>query len=107
MAALASGQGAPAPESRATGLPVIGASCARPVTTMISETQFEHQLRIARADALTMRVLYLRRVAERLRWLVQQTEESGNVERAKRFARELAKTEAKRQKTELERANAW
>ena len=62
---------------------------------MISETQFEHQLRIARASALTMHVLYLRRLAERLRWLVQQTEESGNVERAKRFAKELAKAEAK------------
>ena len=74
---------------------------------MISETQFEHQLRIARADALTMRVLYLRRLAERLRWLVQQTEESSNVERTKRFAKELAKVEAKLQKTELERANAW
>ena len=54
-----------------------------------------------------MRVLYLRRLAERLRWLVQQTEESSNVERAKRFAKELAKVEAKLQKTELERANAW
>ena len=41
-----------------------------------------------------MRVLYLRRLAERLRWLVQQTEESSNVERAKRFAKELAKVEA-------------
>ena len=72
---------------------------------MISETQFEHQLRIARASALTMHVLYLRRLAERLRWLVQQTEESGNVERAKRFAKELAKAEAKLRKAELERAN--
>ena len=73
---------------------------------MISETQFENQLRIARASALTMHVLYLRRLAERLRWLVQQTEESGNVERAKRFAKELAKAEAKLRKAELERANA-
>ena len=63
---------------------------------MISETQFEHQLRIAHADALTMRVLYLRRLAERLRCgFVQQTEESSNVERTKRFAKELAKVEAK------------
>jgi hypothetical protein len=72
---------------------------------MISET-LEHQLRIARASELTMRVLYLRRLAERLRWLVQQTEESGNVERAKRFAKELAKTEAKLRKAEQERAHA-
>jgi hypothetical protein len=68
---------------------------------MISETL--EQLRIARASALTMRVLYLRRLAERLRWLVQQTEESGNAERAKGFAKELAKTEAKLQKVEQER----
>jgi ribosomal protein S7 len=72
---------------------------------MIPET-LEHQLQITRASALTMRVLYLRRLAERLRWLVQQTEESGNVERAKRFAKELAKTEAKLQKAEQERAHA-
>jgi hypothetical protein len=72
---------------------------------MISET-LEHQLQIARASALTMRVLYLLRLAERLRWLVQQTEESGNVERAKRFAKELAKTEAKLQKAEQEGAHA-
>jgi ribosomal protein S7 len=63
----------------------------------------EHQLRLARASALTMRVLYLRRLAERLRWLVQQAEKSGNVERTKRFAKELAKTEAKLQKAEQER----
>jgi hypothetical protein len=44
--------------------------CARPADlhAMISET-LEHQLRITRASALTMRVLYLRRLAERLRWL--------------------------------------
>jgi hypothetical protein len=72
---------------------------------MSSET-LEHQLRIARASALTMRVLYLQRLAERLRWLVQQTEESGNVERAKRFVKELAKTEAKLQKAEQEREHA-
>ena len=48
---------------------------------MISET-LEHQLRIARASALTMRVLYLRRLAERLRWLVQQTEETLRVQRS-------------------------
>ena len=72
---------------------------------MSSET-LEHQLRIARASELTMRVLYLRRLVERLRWLVQQTEESGNVERAKRFVKELAKTEAKLQKAEQEREHA-
>jgi hypothetical protein len=45
-------------------------------------------------------------LAERLRWLVQQTQESGNVERAKSLAKELAKTKATLQKAEQEVALA-
>jgi hypothetical protein len=73
---------------------------------MMSETQLEPRLQIARASALTMRVLYLRRLAERLRWLVQQTQESGNVERAKSLAKELAKIKATLQAAEQEVALA-
>jgi ribosomal protein S7 len=69
---------------------------------MMSETQLEHRLQIARVSALTMRVLYLRRLAERLRWLVQQTQESGNVERAESLAKELAKIKATLQTAEQE-----
>jgi ribosomal protein S7 len=72
----------------------------------ISPHEAAARLQIARASALTMRVLYLRRLAERLRWLVQQTQESGNVERAKSLAKELAKTKSTLQKAEQEVALA-
>ena len=53
-----------------------------------------------------MRVTLFATLGRAIGWLVQQTEESSNVER-KRFAKELAKVEAKLRKAELERANAW